>query len=351
VRFTAASVHRQIVAVLEAWGMPPDPAAITADVMVDTDLAGIDSHGVSMLMMYDTMHAEGRLRLAAQPTVVTDAPAFTVLDGGHGLGHPVAVAAMDRAVAKARVCGVGAVSVRNSQHFGAAGHYARRAALSGLMAMVTSTTRHPAVSPTGSVVATLGTNPFAFAAPRADGRPFVLDMATSVVAMNKVKVYAFQGKPLPDGWVTDESGAPVNDAARAYALLEESKASLSPLGGIGTLLGGHKGFGLNMMVQILSAALSDGGSPWSGGDHDNVGHFFLAIDPAVACPGVPTTALVEEFIAAVKLVPTADEILVAGEVEDRCRVERERDGIPMPDPLVEKIAEVCARAGVELMLS
>jgi LDH2 family malate/lactate/ureidoglycolate dehydrogenase len=348
VRFTAASVHRQIVAVLEAWGMPPDPAKITADVMVDTDLAGIDSHGVSMLMMYDSLHAEGRLRLAAQPTVVTDAPGFSVMDGGHGLGHPVAVAAMDQAIAKARVCGVGAVSVRNSQHFGAAGHYARRAALSGLVGIATSTTRHPAVSPTGSVAAALGTNPFAFAAPRA-GNPFVLDMATSVVAMNKVKVYSFEGKPLPDGWVTDASGAPVNDATRAYALLEESKASLSPLGGVGTESGGHKGFGLSMMVQILSAALSGGGSPWSGGDHDNVGHFFLAIDPAVACPGVPTTDLIEEFIAAVKI--PGDTVLVAGEVEDRCRVERARDGIPMPDPLVEKITEVCARAGVELVLA
>lgn len=354
-RFTAASVHRQIVTVLEAWGMPPDPARITADVMVDTDLAGIDSHGVSMLMLYDSLHAAGRLRLAAQPTVVTDAPAFAVLDGGHGLGHPIAVAAMDRAIGKARVCGVGAVSVRNSQHFGAAGYYARRAALSGLVGMVTSTTRHPAVSPTGSAAAILGTNPFAFAAPRA-GSPFVLDMATSVVAMNKVKVYAFEGKPLPDGWVTDESGAPVNDAARAYALLEESKASLSPLGGVGTELGGHKGFGLSMMVQILSAALSGAGSPWSGGDHDNIGHFFLAIDPAVACPGVPTTALIEEFIATVRppgdAVPASvPAVLVAGEVEDRCRAERERDGIPMPAPLVEKITEVCARAGVELVLA
>jgi LDH2 family malate/lactate/ureidoglycolate dehydrogenase len=305
-----------------------------------------------MLMMYDSLHAAGRLRLAAQPTVVTDAPGFSVLDGGHGLGHPIAVAAMDRAMDKARACGVGAVSVRNSQHFGAAGYYARRAALSGLMGMATSTTGHPAVSPTGSAVAVLGTNPFAFAAPRV-GRPFVLDMATSVVAMNKVKVYAFEGKPLPDGWVTDESGAPVNDAARAYALLEESKASLSPLGGVGTELGGHKGFGLSMMVQILSAALSGGGSPWSGGVHDNVGHFFLAIDPAVACPGVPTTALIEEFIAAVKLPgdTVLPSVLVAGEVEDRCRAERERDGIPMPDPLVEKITEVCARAGVELVLA
>jgi LDH2 family malate/lactate/ureidoglycolate dehydrogenase len=108
-----------------------------------------------------------------------------------------------------------------------------------------------------------------------------------------------------------------------------------------------------MMVQILSAALSGGGSPWSGGVHDNVGHFFLAIDPAVACPGVPTTALIEEFIATVKLPgdTVLPSVLVAGEVEDRCRAERERDGIPMPDPLVEKITEVCARAGVELVLA
>lgn len=346
-RFTAASVHRQIVMVLEAWGMPASPAATTADVLVDTDLAGIDSHGVGLLMLYDSLHAAGRLRLDASPTVVTDAPAFSVLDGGHGLGHPVGVAAMDRAIAKARVCGVGVVSVRNSQHFGAAGHYARRAASSGLLAMVTSTTRHPAVSPTGSTVAKLGTNPFAFAAPRGDGGQFVLDMATSVVAMNKVKTYWFQGRPLPVGWVTDASGAPVTDAEKAYALLEKSTGSLSPLGGVGTELGGHKGFGLSMMVQILSAALSGAGSPWSEGARDNIGHFFLAIDPEVACPGVPTASLVSEFIAEVRL----PGVLVAGEVEDQCREERRRDGIPLPDPLVARITEICARAGVDVCLT
>jgi LDH2 family malate/lactate/ureidoglycolate dehydrogenase len=116
---------------------------------------------------------------------------------------------------------------------------------------------------------------------------------------------------------------------------------------VGTELGGHKGFGLSMMVQILSAALSGAGSPWSGGAHDNIGHFFLAIDPAVACPGVPTASLVSDFIAEVRL----PGVLVAGEVEDQCREERRRDGIPLPDPLVARITEICARAGADVCLT
>src|SRR3954471_15106172 len=285
-------VRAQIETLLEAWGMNAERARVTADVMVETDLAGVDSHGVSMLMDYEKFKTAGKLNVKARPKVVKDGPVIGMVDAGAGLGHPAAVMGMDLAIKKAKAMGAGVVTVFNSHHFGAAGYYARRASSAGLVGMVTSATRAIAMVPTRASVPVLGTNPIAFAAPTKRNAPFLLDMATTTVANNKIKVYELNGKKLPPGWVLDENGKPVTDPAAAMKIVYDSGrkgGGQSPLGGTEEM-SSYKGYGLALMGHILGGALC--GASFSPirvktqkpGDPDQLGHFFLAIDPKAFRP-------------------------------------------------------------------
>jgi LDH2 family malate/lactate/ureidoglycolate dehydrogenase len=348
-RFTAEDLHAMVIRILIAWGMPDDAARATSDVIVDTDLSAIDSHGVSMLIMYEKLLAEGRLDIAARPKIVLDGPAYAVVDGQNGLGHPTGIASIRIAIDKARQVGIGVVAVRGSAHFGALGYYARLASDQGLIAIVTTTTRTPVMSATGGTTPILGTNPIAFTAPRVSGAPFVVDISTSVVALNKVKAYALKGHDLPVGWVNDRDGRTMTDACRSYSLLTSFGATINPLGGPTPETGGHKGFGLSLMVHVLSAALSNAALPGHDGEHDNLGHFFLAIDPELLNPGGKAADHVEGLIEA--LQRNEPHVLIPGEPEHAARAERSEHGIPLPDSLLEHLAAICTRAGIPMNLT
>jgi LDH2 family malate/lactate/ureidoglycolate dehydrogenase len=356
VKVAAATVREQIEAVLIGWGMLPELVAITADVMVDTDLAGIDSHGISMLMYYEDMLGRGELDLTARPAVVRDGPVTALVDARAGLGHPAGVLGMQLAVEKALALGVGVVAVANSHHFGATGYYAKLATDRGLLGFATSSGRTVCVVPTRAAVPRLATSPLAFAAPARRNPPFLLDMSTSTVAANKVKVYDFTGEPLPAGWVLDENGAPVTDAGRALEhIFERDVGGLAPLGGTPEMAS-HKGYGLNMMVQILAGTLSGGSfAPIreKRGDPDDIGHFFLAIDPTAFRPPGAFESDLDEAMDVLRDTPPIDPVrpvLVPGDPETAARAERLRDGIPLTDALVEKLRGVCERSGVPFLL-
>lgn len=358
-RVSAARLREQVTAVFTAWGMEPEPVRTAAEVMADTDLAGIDSHGIAVLKMYEELKDLGRLNLHPRPRVLREGPCTAVVDADRGLGHAAARHGMELAMAKARASGVGAVTVRNSAHFGAAGYYAALAAREGLIGLVTSTTRMLPVVPTRSRERALGTNPIAFAAPARRNRPFLLDMSTSTVALNKVKAYAFRGKSLPEGWVLDERGRSVSDSAAALErITREGPGGLTPIGGTPEM-GSHKGYGLAVMVQLLAGALAGGSfSPLRNrtqrpGEPDNIGHFFLALDPkAFRADGefegdVDATL---DFLRALAPSDPGEPVLVAGEPEETARAERTRDGIPIPDSLAEQVRGVCARCGAPFLL-
>jgi LDH2 family malate/lactate/ureidoglycolate dehydrogenase len=266
---------------------------------------------------------------------------------------------MELAVEKALASGVGAVSVFNSHHFGAAGYYALLAAEKGCVGLVTSSTRDFKVIPTRSAVPMLGTNPLAFAAPAGRNPPFVLDMSTSTAAANKVKVYDFLGRPVPPGWVVDERGEPVTDPGLAMEYAWRSAGGgLTPLGGSPDGAS-HKGYGLSVMVQLLSSALSGGSfSPvrkrtQRDGDPDNIGHFLLALDPAAFRPEgefeADVDAVGDELRAARPLDP-ARPVLVAGDPEEQARAERARAGVPVAPALAEAIRGVCERCSAPFLL-
>jgi LDH2 family malate/lactate/ureidoglycolate dehydrogenase len=208
-------------------------------------------------------------------------------------------------------------------------------------------------------VPVLGTNPIAFAAPAKRNSPFLLDMATSAAANNKIKVYGLNGKKLPKGWVLDDAGAPVTDPEAAWDILYKTKkGGLTPLGGTPEM-SSHKGYGLGLMVHILGGALS--GASFSPirirtqkeSDPDRLGHFFLAIDPKAFRPEGAFEDDLDAVIDVLHATPPVDPaqpVLVPGDPEAASRKKRLKEGIPIPDSLRKKLSEVCANSGVPCIL-
>ena len=350
-----AALSRQIQDIFCAWGMGADDATLVAGILVETDLRGIDSHGVSMLPMYEQMVKAGTLNMRPKPVVERDTPVLALINADAGIGHTVARRAMAMACDKAAAQGIGVVSVYNSHHFGAAGLYAEMATARGQLGFITSSARTVTVIPTYGAVPMLGTNPIAFGAPAARNPPFLLDMATSTVAVNKVKVYALNDKPLPAGWVVDGKGHAVTDAALGLKLcVEQVSGGLLPLGG-DTETGGHKGYGLAMFAQILGSTLAGGSfSPLRNktqgqGVADNIGHFCMAIDPAAFRAQGAFEQDLDDIIDTLHGMPRADAaqpVQVAGDPERSKRAERVNGGIPMPDSLLSQLRAIASRAGV-----
>ena len=355
----AERVHRQIVEILAAWGMRPADAAAAAQVMTETDLKGIDSHGLACLPRYAASHRSGALDVTAEERIVRESASTALVDARQGLGHPVSIRAMELAIEKALAHDVGVVSVFNSHHFGAAGHYAEMAAKRGLIGLVACSTRSITMVPTRGTRAVLGTNPIAFAAPAGRHPPVVLDMATTVAAANKVRVYARRGQPLPEGWVLDGQGRVVGDPAEAVKyVLERSEGGLNPVGGSGEL-GGHKGYGLGLMVHVLGGVL--GGASFSPvrnldpdpAKPDNIGHYFQVLNPAAFRAPQDFHDDLDSVLDTLKAVPPADPalpVLVAGDPERATHAQRSREGIPVLPDLQRQVREIARDANVAYLL-
>jgi LDH2 family malate/lactate/ureidoglycolate dehydrogenase len=358
-RVPAPRVREQLVTVLRSWGMSDAHADTTAEMMLETDLRGVDSHGISMLPTYDREFRAGRLNMKPSYKTVREGAAFALIDADASLGHPVSVYAMNMAVDKCRESGVAVVSVFNSHHFGAAGCYSRIAADRGVIGMVTASTRGVTMVPTFGAEPVMGTNPLAFAAPAQSNAPFELDMATTTVAAGKVKVYKLNHKPLPAGWVVDDKNQTVTDPERAFGyVFDRPEGGITPLGGAREV-GGHKGYGLAVMVHILGGALAGASfSPirnrtQTPSDPHNIGHFFMAIDPgAFRGEGAFEDDLdqVIDTLHGAKRADAAQPVLVAGDPERATREERLRDGVPVPDDLMEQLRAVAKNASVPFVL-
>jgi LDH2 family malate/lactate/ureidoglycolate dehydrogenase len=335
-------VRGQVLAILDAWGMPEAEAATTADHMIYPDLCGIDGHGVAMLLHYQRSVREGSMAVPASVEVVSEGPATALIDGGGGLGHVPADLAMRMAIAKARESGVAAVLVRNSGHFGAAGSYTAMAAEAGLLGLVTTNALRPALVPTFGAEAMLGTNAISFAAPSAAGKGFLLDMATSTASMGKVWATWREGRRIPAGWAVDSRGNPVRNGRIAA-----TQRRLTPLGSRPENAS-HKGYGLAAMVEILSAALTG-----QTGRETGVGHFFCAVDPGRfrEDDGFERDLdLLTDSLRGSRPLAPARPVLVAGDPERAAREDRLRAGIPLPRGVIEDIRTVARRSRVPFSL-
>lgn len=265
---------------------PIEHARQMAELLVEADHRGHFSHGMNRLEMYiNDLHA-GCTDGAAVPRVLSETHATAWVDGRNGLGAVIGNFCMDKAIAKARQVGVGVVSANNSTHYGIAGWYAMRAERAGLIGM-SMTNTSPLLAPTRSAAPALGTNPIAFAAPAAGGDRFVLDMATTAVALGKIEIQRRRAEPLPVGWAADRDGNVTTDAEVAF-----EAARLMPLGGAEETAG-YKGYGLAAMVETLCGVLAGANFAtkvrhWSlegSEEAPNLGQFFMAIDPKCFAPG------------------------------------------------------------------
>ena len=339
-----------LVQALTAMKMPLERARITADLMVRTDLRGVDSHGIDMLPRYHELWREGFVVMEADPVLARDTMATAVYDGAKGLGHYVSTLAMRLAVDKARTYGLGMVAVRNSGHYGAAANYSMMALAHDMIGVSTTNSPYVAMVPTFGRTAKLATNPLSFAAPAGRHAPFVLDMATTTVAFGKIRLASRWTKPIPAGWAVDDRGLPTTDADIAT-----QHRRLTPVGG-SREAGSHKGYGLGVMVDILSGILpgavyadlflrTDRGAR----RQQDVGHCFVAVDPSRFRPLEEFKRDMDDMFDSLKATPPAEgqaRVYVAGEPEAECEARRRRDGIPLSPALVATCAQIARNLGI-----
>lgn len=343
-------LHAFLVDALVAMRMKRDTADITATLMVQTDLRGVESHGIDMLPRYHELWRDGVIEMEAEPAVLRDDGATALLDGQKGLGHAVSKLAMGLAIDKARTYGIGIAVVRNSNHYGAAANYSMMALPHDLIGLSTTNTPYVAMVPTFGRAAKLGTNPISFAAPAGAERPFVLDMATTTVAVGKIRVATRWKKPIPAGWAVDDRGAPTTDP-----LVALKHRLLTPLGG-GRETGSHKGYGLGVMVDVLSGVLSGAvyGDLYTRSDMaqrklGNVGHCFAAIDPGRFRPIDEFKRDMDDMIRSLRATPPAEghaRVLVAGDPEADAERDRRARGIPLAPALVDMVNRIATELGI-----
>jgi L-2-hydroxycarboxylate dehydrogenase (NAD+) len=337
IRTRAAAEHDFIVRALLAVGLTESDANDVADVLGAADLRGVESHGIARLDTFYVRRIEAGV-VNARPayTVLRDRPAQFALDAGNGLGHPAGIFAMRKTIEKAREHGLAFATVRNSNHYGIAAYYAMLALEHDLIGLSMTNSTHLAV-PTFGRQKTQGTNPIAVAIP-ADGHPpFVLDMATTGVTFGRLEVSERKGKSLKPGWAVDADGRETLDPTTAM-----TKGALLPLGGYGTGNGGHKGYGLGALVEILCGVLSGGmfGTDLRlderGLHGGTVGHFFGAfrID-ALRDGGAFQHDLARELgqFEESAVAPGAERVLTPGEPERENTERYQREGVPI-DPKV-----------------
>lgn len=347
------SVMRQfMIDVFTKSGVPPADAEICADVLIASDLRGIESHGVGRLKMYYDGIKNGYHSPKTQIEVLKETAATAVVDGHNGMGHVIGVQCMQFAIQKARQYGLGAVAVRNSSHFGIDGYYALMAVKEGMIGMAFTNAR-PSVAPTFSTQPMLGTNPIAFGAPTDEECPFLFDAATSITQRGKIEVLAREEKPTPEGWVVDQYGQYATDTQELLKGFLDQTAALLPLGGLGELMGGHKGFGLSVMVEILCASLQKNAYlhhlPGGAGLPVRIGHFFLAINIEHFIPldeFKHTTGEILRELRAARKAPGQERIYTAGEKEFEMEKLVQKQGIPIIPNLKKDLEILQAELGL-----
>lgn len=342
--YSPDKVFKFCQSLLQGAGVPAEDAAIVTDVLLDTSLEGIDTHGISRLPVYLTRIQNGRINSRPDIKVDRSSPALANVDGDNGLGQLVAVRSMQVAIKMARETGMGAVATKHSNHFGASSFYCKMASASGMAGMAFTNTPS-GIPPWGGKQAYFGTNPTAFAFP-GKNMPVVVDMSSSTVARGNIILAAKEGRPIPEGWAIDSQGRPTTDAKAAL------EGAVLPMAG-------PKGYAMALAVEILSGILSGSAyGPQVGWIYDdstkpvNIGHFFLAIDIGKLMPLQDFNFRMDHMVQEIKASPKADgveEILIPGERRFRTAEKRRRGGIPISDQLLGELNELAGEFGIAPM--
>ncbi len=330
----ASSVFRLV-------GVPDDDASLWADTLVRSDLRGHPSHGIFRLPWYVHRIEREVMRPVSDIKTLRDHRAVMLLDAQDGVGQVAAFRAMQIAIERAKTYGIAAVSVRRSNHFGAAMYFTLQAAQAGCIGMI-STNASPAMAPWGGLKAVLGNNPWSISAPAGHFDPLILDIANTMVARGKIYTARQEGKEIPDSWAIDKLGRPTTNPTEALA-------------GLILPIGGHKGYAISFMVDVLTGVLSGSefatgvAGPYQAERESGCGHLVIVLDIRAFMNLDEFTSRVERLIAEVKASPLAegvDEILYPGEPEARAERENMRDGVSLPDATVDDLKSLASELGI-----
>ncbi|MCL6600152.1 MAG: Ldh family oxidoreductase [Alicyclobacillus macrosporangiidus] len=342
--YSTAALHRFTRDVFMRAGVPAEDADWTAQALVQADLQGLSSHGVSRLAAYVNGIVRGKVKPVPAIRVTESGPAIAMVDGDDGLGPVVAKVAMEAAMDRAERIGVGVVTVRNGNHIGSLSIYTEMAMARHLIG-VALCNGQSAIPPWGGRRPYFGTNPIALAAPHGDGEPVSIDMATSVVARGKIILAAKRGEPIPEGWALDEHGRPTTDPVSAL------RGAVLPMAGA-------KGYGLALAVEVLSGVLS--GAQFGdrvGSVYDDspgmpgTGMFFMALNPAFFIGQRVFADRMEALVRDIRAIPPADgfdRVYLPGERRRHTRRMREAEGIPVPPETMREFEQLSQQYNVPL---
>lgn len=331
-----------MTAVFEKMGVPTEDARLCADVLLESDRRGIESHGCNRFKpIYIDRIKSGILNPVTKIDILKETPTTAVLDANDGMGMVASKKAMDMCIEKAHKYGMGMVAVRNSSHYGIAGYWTGLAAKENMIG-ISGTNARPSVAPTFGVENMLGTNPLTFSIPTDEPFPFTLDCATSVIQNGKIEYYARINHDTPKGLVISREGEELTDSAEILKKIRSQQAALAPLGGFGETTGGYKGYGYSTVVEILSAALQSGIflKALDGKDEEgkirpyHLGHFFIAIDTEAfmgAEAFKKTCGDILRELRGSEKAPGQERIYTAGEKEYDVWMYRKDKGVPVTE--------------------
>lgn len=341
------------------YGIPREDAEICADILLESDKRGIESHGVNRFKpVYLDRIRDGIQNPITNFEIIKETPTTAVVDGHDGMGQVIGYKAMKMAIEKAKQFGMGMVVVRNSCHYGIAGYYPTMACKEGCIGM-TGTNARPSVAPTFGVEGMFGTNPLTIGIPTDEEFDFIIDCATSITQNGKVEYYERIGEDVHPGTIIDQHGNPVEgDPGIALKAIRNGTAALTTLGGIGEALGGYKGYGYAMVVELLSSVLQDGayGKALDGKGPNgekvpyHLGHFFIAIDTNHFLGEDLCRQKAGEIIRSVrasKKAPDAERIYSANEKEYEIWLSRKDSGVPINESVQKEIIAVRDELGLK----
>ena len=354
-------IEEVMVKAFEKIGVPLEDAKLCADVLMESDRRGIESHGVNRFKpIYIDRIMAGIQKPVTEFEIIKETPTTAVVDGHDGMGMVVSHKAMTMAIEKAKKYGMGMVAVRNSTHYGIAGYWSTMATKENMVG-ITGTNARPSIAPTFGVENMLGTNPLTVGFPTDEDFPFVLDCATSITQRGKIEYFAKINKDTPEGMVIGRDGLAKTNSDEILVDLTKGKAALAPLGGIGEELAGYKGYGYATVVEVLSAALQAGSflkmltGVTEEGERKpyNLGHFFLAIDTEAFVGSESfkkTTGDILRGLRASELAPGQDRIFTAGEKEYLVYLERKDKGVPLNDAVKSDFKKVVEMFDLDIEL-
>lgn len=335
----------------QTLGFSKEDSVIISDVILLSDLFGIDSHGINRLKMYIQQLHSGYIDIRSQPEIVFQTPVSAVIDGKKGMGQLVSRFAMNFAIEKAKISGVAMVTVRNSNHYGIAGYYSLMASNEGMIG-ISMTNSLAAVVPTHGKDPMLGTNPIAFSFP-ATSHPFLFDSATSVVSVGKIEVYDQLSKPIPLGWGLNSEGFDESNPKEVLKSIFCGASGLHPLGGGSEEMGSHKGYGFSMIVEILSSIISLGTTSNHVEKKEGeagVCHFFMVIDPKIFGNPTDIQRHFDNYLTEIRNSGKSidqNRIYTHGEKEAESFLRRKADGLVLSYKTLGDLRKIADEAGLD----